>query len=72
MFSCEYFEISKSTCFEEYLRTVASDVTLGGHPQMNIVWDFLNPLSPLLFSELYKQNFKSLIFQQSIWKTFER
>ena len=56
MFSSEYFEISKSTCFEEYLPTVASDVALGVHPQMNIAWDFLNPLSPLLFSELWKQN----------------
>ena len=25
MFSCEYFKISHNTCFEEYLRTAASE-----------------------------------------------
>ena len=30
MFYCEYFEISRNTCFEEYLRMTASEVTLGG------------------------------------------
>ena len=29
MLSCEYWEISKNTCFEEHLRTAAPDVTLG-------------------------------------------
>ena len=29
MFSCEYWEISKNTCFEEHVRTVASGETLG-------------------------------------------
>ena len=29
MFSCEYWKISKDTCFEEHLRTAASEVTLG-------------------------------------------
>ena len=29
MFSCEYCEISKNIYFEEYLRTAASEVTLG-------------------------------------------
>ena len=28
MFSCEYCKISKNTCFEEYLRTTASELTL--------------------------------------------
>ena len=29
MFSCEYCEISKNTCFEKHLRTAASELTLG-------------------------------------------
>ena len=29
MFSCEYWEISKNTYFEEHLRTAASEETLG-------------------------------------------
>ena len=29
MFSCEYWEISKSTRFEEHLSTAASEETLG-------------------------------------------
>ena len=29
MFLCEYYEISKDTYFEEHLRTVASEVSLG-------------------------------------------
>ena len=29
MLSCEYWEISKNTYFEEHLRTAAPDVTLG-------------------------------------------
>ena len=29
MFSCEYYEVSKNTYFEEHLRTAASEVTLG-------------------------------------------
>ena len=29
MFSCKYWEISKSTCFEEHLRTAASEETSG-------------------------------------------
>ena len=29
MFSCEYWKISKKTYLEEYLRTAASEVTLG-------------------------------------------
>ena len=31
MFSCEYWEISKNTCFEEDLRTAASEETLGSN-----------------------------------------
>ena len=31
MFSCEYWEISKNTYFEEHLRTAASEVSLGSH-----------------------------------------
>ena len=29
MFSCEYCEISKSTCFEEHLHTAVFEVILG-------------------------------------------
>ena len=29
MLFCEYWEISKNTCFEEHLRTAASEETLG-------------------------------------------
>ena len=29
MLTCEYWKISKNTCFEEHLRTAASEVTLG-------------------------------------------
>ena len=29
MFTCEYWKISKNICFEEHLRTAASEVTLG-------------------------------------------
>ena len=31
MFSCEYWKISKCTCFEEHLRTAASKETLGSY-----------------------------------------
>ena len=52
MFTCEYWKISKNTCFEEHLRTAASEVTLG------------NDCLGLFFQESLFQNHPWLVILQ--------
>ena len=54
IFSCEYCEISKDTCFEEHLPTAVSEVTLGSDCLGN------NPDSVILrkYQLLSNQRFK--------------
>ena len=57
MFCCEFCEISKTTCFEEHLRTAASEVTLGSNCLVLSFWTVTFD-HPYKYQSLSNQDFK--------------
>ena len=81
VFSCEYYEIFKSTYFEEHLWTTASNIHLIQDPGSPIIANKLNKtdagmLKPLVFTVTKRLHFpKSLdvsYVKQQTWVNTER
>ena len=62
MLSCEICEISKSTCFEEYLQATASVISLSGVFRTNV-----SPFLPFYNMEIENLNYNLNMRQQNIF-----